>query len=291
MVRLSLREPALTFEVNVLGTVNVLEAVRLAGESVRAVVVVTSDKCYANPPGSPRRLTEDDPLGGKDPYSASKACAELVTAAYRESFSGEALRGGRERPRGQRDRWGRLRRRPAGSGHPARLRRRPAGPSAQSRRDSPVAARAQSALRLSRARAGTVRSGGDKAARAFNFGPRPRTRDGAGHRAPSRRPAGRSEIPFDLRSVDRWCAGLRAGPRGQSARGIPTGARFHGGRTAAGLAAALGPRRGARAGRRLARVAPARSRTCARPAWPRSRNSWICRTLLAPSPKTVVYRL
>ncbi len=93
MVRLSLREPALTFEVNVLGTVNVLEAVRLAGESVRAVVVVTSDKCYANPPGSPRRLTEDDPLGGKDPYSASKACAELVTAAYRESFSGESLPG------------------------------------------------------------------------------------------------------------------------------------------------------------------------------------------------------
>jgi CDP-glucose 4,6-dehydratase len=86
MVRYSLRDPALTFEVNVLGTVAVLEAVRLAGESVRAVVVVTSDKCYANPPGTVRRFVEDDPLGGRDPYSSSKACAELVTAAYRDSF-------------------------------------------------------------------------------------------------------------------------------------------------------------------------------------------------------------
>jgi CDP-glucose 4,6-dehydratase len=86
MVRLSLRDPGLTFAVNVLGTVNVLEGVRLAGESVRAVVVVTSDKCYANPPGAVRRFVEDDPLGGRDPYSSSKACAELVTAAYRESF-------------------------------------------------------------------------------------------------------------------------------------------------------------------------------------------------------------
>jgi CDP-glucose 4,6-dehydratase len=86
MVRRSLREPALTFAINVLGTVNVLDAVRLDGESVRAVVVVTSDKCYANPPGTVRRFTESDPLGGSDPYSSSKACAELVTAAYRESF-------------------------------------------------------------------------------------------------------------------------------------------------------------------------------------------------------------
>jgi CDP-glucose 4,6-dehydratase len=107
MVRMSLRAPALTFEVNVLGTVNVLEAVRLAGETVQAVVVVTSDKCYANPSGyagaspatssgssgraadpegGPHRFVEGDPLGGHDPYSSSKACAELVTAAYRESF-------------------------------------------------------------------------------------------------------------------------------------------------------------------------------------------------------------
>jgi CDP-glucose 4,6-dehydratase len=94
MVRRSLREPSLTFAVNVLGTVNVLDAVRLDGESVRAVVVVTSDKCYDNPTKTVRRFTESDPLGGRDPYSSSKACAELVTAAYRESFfaSGECPR-------------------------------------------------------------------------------------------------------------------------------------------------------------------------------------------------------
>ncbi len=86
MVRRSLLEPALTYEVNVLGTVNVLEAVRHAGGGVRAVVVVTSDKCYENPDGVARRFVEEDPLGGKDPYSSSKACAELVTSAYRSSF-------------------------------------------------------------------------------------------------------------------------------------------------------------------------------------------------------------
>jgi CDP-glucose 4,6-dehydratase len=108
MVRRSLRDPALTYAVNVLGTVNVLEAVRLEPGEVRAVVVVTSDKCYENlfsgispaspalpaspvPPAppvppTPRRFVEGDPLGGSDPYSSSKACAELVTAAYRRSF-------------------------------------------------------------------------------------------------------------------------------------------------------------------------------------------------------------
>ena len=68
-----------------LGTVNVLEAARRAG--VRAVVVVTSDKCYENTGGGSRRFVEGDPLGGADPYSSSKACAELVAAAYRSSFS------------------------------------------------------------------------------------------------------------------------------------------------------------------------------------------------------------
>jgi CDP-glucose 4,6-dehydratase len=50
------------------------------------VVVVTSDKCYENPEGGLRRFVESDPLGGSDPYSSSKACAELITAAYRRSF-------------------------------------------------------------------------------------------------------------------------------------------------------------------------------------------------------------
>ena len=86
MVRRSLAEPALTYEVNVLGTVNVLEAVRLVGAQVRAVVVVTSDKCYENSAGATAAFVEGDPLGGADPYSSSKACAELVAAAYRSSY-------------------------------------------------------------------------------------------------------------------------------------------------------------------------------------------------------------
>jgi CDP-glucose 4,6-dehydratase len=78
------REPRETFETNVMGTVNVLEAAR-TNDSVRAVVVVTSDKVYDNLEiGDAFR--EGDPLGGRDPYSASKGCAELVTAAYRQSF-------------------------------------------------------------------------------------------------------------------------------------------------------------------------------------------------------------
>ncbi len=86
MVRRSLRDPAMTYEVNVIGTVNVLEAIRQAPEGVLAVVIVTSDKCYENPPGGSRRFVEGDPLGGADPYSSSKACAELVAGAYRRSF-------------------------------------------------------------------------------------------------------------------------------------------------------------------------------------------------------------
>jgi CDP-glucose 4,6-dehydratase len=86
MVRRSLRDPTLTYEVNVMGTVNVLEAVRRAGRGVRVIVLVTSDKCYENPGGASRRFVESDPLGGSDPYSSSKACAELVAGAYRRSF-------------------------------------------------------------------------------------------------------------------------------------------------------------------------------------------------------------
>jgi CDP-glucose 4,6-dehydratase len=84
LVRRSFQAPRETYEVNVLGTVNLLEAVRRA-DGVRAVVVVTSDKCYAN---RGRALREDDALGGHDPYSSSKAAAELATAAWRRSFLG-----------------------------------------------------------------------------------------------------------------------------------------------------------------------------------------------------------
>ncbi len=86
IVRRSYRNPVETFGTNVMGTVSVLEAVR-STPSVRAVVIVTSDKCYENR----ERLwgyREDEALGGRDPYSASKACAELVTAAYLRSFFG-----------------------------------------------------------------------------------------------------------------------------------------------------------------------------------------------------------
>ena len=84
LVRASYEDPVETYEVNVLGTVNLLEAVRHA-KNVRAVMIVTSDKCYANHEHNvPYR--EDDPMGGRDPYSSSKGCAELVSFAYFSSF-------------------------------------------------------------------------------------------------------------------------------------------------------------------------------------------------------------
>ena len=84
LVRRSYAEPVATFDTNVVGTAQLLDLVR-AHESVRAVVVVTSDKCYENQ-DLERGYREDDPMGGHDPYSASKGCQELVTAAFRRSF-------------------------------------------------------------------------------------------------------------------------------------------------------------------------------------------------------------
>ena len=84
LVRTSYAEPAATYATNVMGTVNLLEAVRQS-DGVRAVVCVTSDKCYENRE-TPRPYREDDAMGGYDPYSSSKGCAELVAAAYRHSF-------------------------------------------------------------------------------------------------------------------------------------------------------------------------------------------------------------
>ncbi|MBL8476012.1 MAG: CDP-glucose 4,6-dehydratase [Methyloversatilis sp.] len=88
LVRQSYREPVDTFATNVMGVVNLLEAVRSTG-GVRAVVNVTTDKCYENREW-PWAYREIEPMGGHDPYSASKGCAELVTAAYRASFLKEA---------------------------------------------------------------------------------------------------------------------------------------------------------------------------------------------------------
>jgi CDP-glucose 4,6-dehydratase len=84
LVRYSYRAPLETYEVNVMGTLHLLEAVRQC-DSVRAVVNVTSDKCYDNREW-PWGYRESESLGGHDPYSSSKACAELVSAAYRDSF-------------------------------------------------------------------------------------------------------------------------------------------------------------------------------------------------------------
>ena len=84
LVRRSYSEPVETYATNVMGTVHVLEAVR-AVPSVRSVVVVTSDKCYENREW-PWAYRENDAMGGYDPYSSSKGCAELVSSAYRRSF-------------------------------------------------------------------------------------------------------------------------------------------------------------------------------------------------------------
>lgn len=84
LVRLSYSEPVLTYETNVIGTLNVLEAARKCG-SVKAFVNVTTDKCYENKEVA-RGYTEDDPMGGYDPYSASKGCVEIMSSSYRRSF-------------------------------------------------------------------------------------------------------------------------------------------------------------------------------------------------------------
>jgi CDP-glucose 4,6-dehydratase len=84
LVRRSFADPAYTYETNVMGTIHLLDAVR-ACESVRAVVVVSSDKCYAPSP-TPHAHREHDALAGNDPYSSSKAAVELVCASYRHSF-------------------------------------------------------------------------------------------------------------------------------------------------------------------------------------------------------------
>ena len=84
LVRLSYQEPIQTYATNIMGTVHILEASRRA-KSVRGIVNVTTDKCYEN-----REWVwgyrEDEPMGGHDPYSSSKACSELISSAYRRSF-------------------------------------------------------------------------------------------------------------------------------------------------------------------------------------------------------------
>jgi CDP-glucose 4,6-dehydratase len=91
LVRRSYRDPIATFATNVMGTAHVLEAARRT-PSVRVLIIVTSDKCYANREAEPlhqQARREDDRLGGDDPYSASKGCAELLAFAYQRSFCGD----------------------------------------------------------------------------------------------------------------------------------------------------------------------------------------------------------
>lgn len=90
LVRRSFADPQETFDVNVMGTVNVLEAAR-ASATVRVIVVVTSDKCYENR-GWEWGYREGEAMGGHDPYSSSKGAAELVVSAYRRSFFSETGR-------------------------------------------------------------------------------------------------------------------------------------------------------------------------------------------------------
>ena len=85
IVRESYEQPIKTLNTNVMGTANLLQALRQVQDSLKAVVIITSDKCYENTEQVwPYR--ETDPLGGFDPYSCSKACAEIVTASFKRSF-------------------------------------------------------------------------------------------------------------------------------------------------------------------------------------------------------------
>jgi CDP-glucose 4,6-dehydratase len=84
LVRESYKNPVDTYQINVIGTVNLLEAVRNS-HGIRALVNVTTDKCYENKEWR-WGYRENEPMGGYDPYSSSKGCSELVTSAYRESF-------------------------------------------------------------------------------------------------------------------------------------------------------------------------------------------------------------
>lgn len=90
IVRDSYKDPAYTYETNVMGTVNILECIRLAQVPVRSVVNITTDKVYQN-----REWVwgyrEDEPLDGYDPYSNSKSCSELVTHSYLSSFFRDAV--------------------------------------------------------------------------------------------------------------------------------------------------------------------------------------------------------
>lgn len=84
LVRKSYEQPHATFDTNIIGTLNLLEIARTLG-NIPAIVNITTDKCYENKE-TYKKYKESDPLGGKDPYSASKSCSEIITNSYRVSF-------------------------------------------------------------------------------------------------------------------------------------------------------------------------------------------------------------
>ena len=88
LVRISYDDPVETLETNIIGTANILDSIRKTDET-KVGIVMTSDKCYENELNNKPHV-ETDPMGGFDPYSASKGAAELITSSYRNSFfSGE----------------------------------------------------------------------------------------------------------------------------------------------------------------------------------------------------------
>ena len=259
LVRRSFAEPRETYETNVMGTVNVLDAVRVACGDVRAVVNVTSDKCYENREWE-WGYREDEPMGGHDPYSSSKGCAELVDERLpplvllraadgprlASARAGNVIGGGD---------WGEDRLVP---GHHARGARRRAGAGAQPQLDPPLAARAQPAQRLSGARPGAVGVA--------------RARERAGTSGPAEEDA-RPVGWIVERLAELWPrrAALGARRRPASARGPLPEARLLAGALAARLAPARGPRgrRSRASSTGTARCATAR--TCARSRSGRSR--------------------
>ena len=207
LVRPSYADPVGTYASNVMGTVHLLEAVR-ACPSVRAVVIVTSDKAYENREWV-WAYREDEPMGGRDPYSNSKGCAELVTGAYRASFfgAGRHPRADRQRPGRQRHRRRRLVARPPGPGRGARLRTRRAGGDPRARRGAALAARPGAALRLPGAGRGPVRGGRGSLRRRLELRP------------------GRRGLPAGLRGRGRARPGLGGGGRSGGFPPAPTRTR------------------------------------------------------------------
>ena len=251
VVRRGYEDPIETYSSNVMGTVHVLEALRQLKQPC-AVVNVTSDKCYEN-----REWVwgyrENEPMGGRDPYSNSKGCAELVTTAYRESFfPPESIRPSRRRPRQRScrecDRRRRLDQRPAHSRPHEGFPCRPALPDPKPFRYPAMAVRSGAAARIPHAR-GATRGGRPRASpRAGTLAPPTRT--------PSRCPGLRT----NWRGRGESSAVVESGCRSASAGGPLSQVGRLQGEGLPGLASSAsleaGPRTGLSSGTVLSRLGP-----------------------------------